>query len=130
MLFAAGGDDEYGVIRSDVLRRVHPMRQLPPRRADRSWPRSRCTGRSPGPELLYFRRDHPGAGTEPAHPGAVRRRLDPDGPASRRRGCYGEYVLGYVGAIRRAPLSSRDRLLCYRHLLRWLAGRAGRLLAR
>ena len=47
---------------------------------------------------------------------------------------YGEYLLGYVGAIRRAPLSPADRKECYQHLARWAAGRAlpvaGRVVSR
>jgi len=47
---------------------------------------------------------------------------------------YGEYLLGYVSAIRRAPLSPADRKECYRHLARWVAGRAlpvaGRVVSR
>ena len=37
---------------------------------------------------------------------------------------YGEYIWGYVAAIRNAPLSPADRDECYRYLARWLAGRA------
>ena len=47
---------------------------------------------------------------------------------------YGEYILGYVGAIRRAPLSPADRKECYQHLARWAASRAlpvaGRVISR
>jgi hypothetical protein len=47
---------------------------------------------------------------------------------------YGEYLLGYVGAIRRAPLSPADRRECYRHLATWVASRAlpvaGRVISR
>ena len=37
---------------------------------------------------------------------------------------YGEYVLGFVAAIRRAPLSPADRRECYQVLARWVASRA------
>jgi len=37
-----------------------------------------------------------------------------------------EYIGGFVGGIRRAPLSSADRRECYGHLTRWLASRAVR----
>jgi hypothetical protein len=47
---------------------------------------------------------------------------------------YAEYILGYIGAIRRAPLSPAERRECYRYLARWVAGRtlpfAGRTLSR
>jgi glycosyltransferase involved in cell wall biosynthesis len=130
LLYTSGGDDEYGVVRSEVLRRVKPLDSY----------------HNPGrpfvaeialhgpfrqvPELLYFRRDHPDRGDRSPNIHVLCEKLDPrrEGQSSAR--LYTEYILGYVGAIRRAPLSSRDRLLCYRHLLRWLAGRAGRQLAR
>ena len=75
------------------------------------------------PDWLYFRRDHPER-AERACP-TVRTRcanMDPRradrlrNPAVR---LYGEYILGYVAAIRRAPLSSADRRECYRHLAQW-----------
>jgi hypothetical protein len=37
---------------------------------------------------------------------------------------YGEYVWGYLSAVRRAPLSGADRRACYRTLTRWLVSRA------
>jgi hypothetical protein len=37
---------------------------------------------------------------------------------------YGEYLLGYLTAIRSAPLTTAERNQCYRYLMRWLAGRA------
>jgi hypothetical protein len=37
---------------------------------------------------------------------------------------YGEYVWGYIAAIRRAPLSPADRRECYRYLAQWFASRA------
>jgi hypothetical protein len=36
---------------------------------------------------------------------------------------YGEYIWGYVTAIRNAPLSPAERTECYRYLARWMAGR-------
>jgi len=36
---------------------------------------------------------------------------------------YGEYIWGYIAAIRNAPLSPADRKECYRYLARWLASR-------
>jgi hypothetical protein len=35
----------------------------------------------------------------------------------------GEYVWGFVSAIRRAPLSSSDRRRCYLRLALWMASR-------
>ena len=36
---------------------------------------------------------------------------------------YGEYLWGYVRAIKNAPLSSAERMRCYNYLGQWLAGR-------
>jgi hypothetical protein len=78
------------------------------------------------PDWLYFRRDHP----ERTSPYTVRTRcayLDPR-RAHRLRNpivrLYGEYIWGYVAAIRNAPLSPADRKECHRYLAQWLASRA------
>jgi glycosyltransferase involved in cell wall biosynthesis len=128
MLFDAGGDDDYAVIRSDVLRRI-PLYGSH-YRADRTLP-AELSLHGPFrqvPDYLYFRRHHAGA--------AVREY------ASIRRFCVNyderranrllhpvprlvaEYVLGYVAAIRRAPLSAADKRACFGHLARWVADRA------
>ena len=39
---------------------------------------------------------------------------------------YGEYIWGYIRAIRHAPLSSAERRECYRYLADWLASRPAR----
>jgi glycosyltransferase involved in cell wall biosynthesis len=124
LLFTDGGDDEYGVIRTDVLRKVRPCDSY----------------HNPGrpfvaeialhgpfyqvPELLYFRRDHPDRGDRSPTIRAVCSRMDPRRASHSSVRLYAEYVLGYVGAIRRAPLSTGDRLSCYRHLASWLVGKA------
>ncbi|MEU0060981.1 glycosyltransferase family 2 protein, partial [Streptomyces sp. NPDC006334] len=79
------------------------------------------------PELLYFRRDHP-TRAERANPSKRARcvNLDPRraGPLHPTPRLLAEYVGGFVGAIRRAPLSSSDRRACYGHLAAWMASRA------
>ena len=137
MLFDGWGDDEGGVIRMDVLRRValHESYHF----ADRVFT-TEIGLHGPFymvPDWLYFRRQHAGQGG--AH-SSVRRRcanLDPR-RADRLRNpvarLYAEYIWGYVAAIQRAPLSPTDRRECYVVLARWLGGRAapvaGRSLAR
>lgn len=127
LLFARGGDDFYGVIRADVLRRVAPHDSY--HHADRTIV-AEIALRGPFhqvPETLYYRRDHPER-AEQACPTPRSRcaNMDP------RRGdrlrhpearLYAEYVAGFVGLIRRSPLSSPDRRECYRHLSEWLATR-------
>jgi glycosyltransferase involved in cell wall biosynthesis len=128
MLFTVGGDDFYGVIRSDVLRQTplngsyhHSDRTIMAELA--------LHGRfHQVPELLYYRRDHPDR-AERAKP-TIRARaanMDPR-RADRLRHptarLLAEYVAGFVGAINRAPLSSADRRRCQLYLLQWLTSRA------
>lgn len=127
-LFAVGGDDFYGVMRSDVLRRTplngsyhHSDRTIIAELA--------LYGRfHQVPELLFFRRDHPDR-AERAKP-TIRSRSANMEPrrASRLRHptvrLLAEYIGGFVGAIRRAPLSSAQRRGCYTQLIRWMASRA------
>lgn len=127
LLFAPGGDDFYGVMRTEVLRRVRPHDSY--HHADRTFVAEIAMhGRfHQVPELLYFRRDHP-TRAERANP-TVRSRcanLDPKrgrgfNPAPR---LLAEYVLGFVGLIRRAPIGAADKRLCYRYLGQWLTSRA------
>jgi glycosyltransferase involved in cell wall biosynthesis len=128
MLFTVGGDDFYGVIRSDVLRRVRPHDSY--HHADRTFV-TEIALQGPfhqTPELLYFRRDHPGRAERSSPSIRARcanldpRRSDPIRHPTVR--LLGEYVWGFVQAVQRAPLSATDRRLCHRHLAAWLASRA------
>jgi glycosyltransferase involved in cell wall biosynthesis len=128
MLVTVGGDDFYGVMRSETLRRTplhgsyhHADRTLMAELA--------LSGRFyQVPEVLFFRRDHPDR-AERAKP-TIRSRaanMEPrrahrlSNPTAR---LLAEYIGGFVGAIRRAPLSSAERRRCYTHLLGWMASRA------
>lgn len=127
-LFDVGGDDDGGVIRTEVLRRVPPRGSY--HHADRTIISELALQ---GPfhhvaEWLFFRRDHPDR-AERKHD-TVRSRsanMEPRRanpwlhPVGR---LYAEYVWGYVGAIRRAPLTSAERRACYQHLASYLASRA------
>ena len=126
LLFEPGGDDFYGVMRADVLRRVKPLDSY--HHADRTFV-AELTLHGPFhqvPEVLYFRRDHP-TRAERANPGMRSRcvNLDPRraGPLHPTPRLLAEYVWGFVAAIRRAPLSPADRRACYRHLAAWMASR-------
>ena len=116
MLFDSGGDDDYGVMRMDVRRRVAPMGSH--HHADRTIT-AELVLHGPFyqvPDWLYFRREH---GQQ--NGGAPMRRrcanMDPrranqwQHPAAR---LYGEYLWAYVSAIAGAPLSPADRRECYR----------------
>jgi glycosyltransferase involved in cell wall biosynthesis len=128
LLFGSGGDDDYGVIRTEVLRRTAMKESY--HHADRTIiAELGLYGRFyQVPDWLYFRRDHPQR-AQRAHP-TVRSRcanMDPR-RASRLRHpavrLYYEYIWAFARAIHRAPLPAADRRQCYRHLVQWFASRA------
>ena len=127
MLFDDGGDDDYGVIRADVLRRTHLYDSY--YHADRTIVAEIALhGRFHHvPDWLYFRRDHPGRSSRARSIRAWCVIYD-QRRANRLRHPVGrllaEYVWGYVAAIRTAPLTAAERRQCYRHLAAWLASRA------
>jgi glycosyltransferase involved in cell wall biosynthesis len=121
-------DDDYGVIRSSVLRRVAPYNSF--YHADKTMMMELALhGRFHHERAwLYFRRDHDDRALR-ANP-TVRRwcsNLDPR-RADRLRHpvirLYSEYLWGFVRAIARAPLSFADRLACYQCLGEWALSRA------
>lgn len=128
LLFDSGGDDDGGVIRTSVLRRIAPKDSY--HHSDRTTI-AELTLYGPFyqvPDWLYFRRDHP---ERTERVGAtVRSRCAIHDPrrASRLRHplvrLYGEYLWAYVSMINRAPLTRGDRRECYQHLLAWLSSRA------
>jgi len=127
MLFDGWGDDEGGVVRTDVLRRtpLHASYHF----ADRTYT-AEIALHGPFymvPDWLYFRREHAGQGGKLGNVRKRCARMDPR-RASRLRHptarLYAEYIWGYASAIRRAPLSPAERQECYRVLARFVAGRA------
>jgi glycosyltransferase involved in cell wall biosynthesis len=123
-----GHDDIYGVIRMSVLRQIapHGSHHL----ADRTFVADLAL-HGPFhnvPDFLFFRRARPmRAGRTPS---GIRRRctnLDPRranrwrNPAAR---LVGEYLLAYLVAIRRAPISPMDRWRCEKELAVWIVRHA------
>jgi glycosyltransferase involved in cell wall biosynthesis len=129
LLFVSGGDDDYGVMRTDVLRRTAMQESY--HHADRTIiAELSLYGRFyQVPDWLYFRRDHADR-AERACP-TMRSRcanMDPRRADRLRHPAvrlYGEYLWAYVTAIHRAPLPAAERRECYRHLAEWLAKRPG-----
>jgi glycosyltransferase involved in cell wall biosynthesis len=124
LLYVQGGDDIYGVIRMSILRRVAPFNSY--HMADRPFV-GELALHGPFhnvPEYLYFRRDHPGRASRIGR--YIRRRCTVLDPARGNRWRHpmvrllGEYVLGYVTAIMRAPISPKDRVRCGKELVVWL----------
>jgi glycosyltransferase involved in cell wall biosynthesis len=126
MLFDLG-DDMYGVIRSAELRRTRLFGSH--HHSDRTLT-TELALRGPFvqvPEVLYFRRDHPGR-AERARTTAQSRAANMDPRrADRLRHPLArlivEYVWAYVRMIRSAPLSTGERLRCFGSLTQWLASR-------
>jgi glycosyltransferase involved in cell wall biosynthesis len=127
-LFANGGDDTGGVMRTAILRRT-PLHGSY-HHADRTVI-TEVSLYGPFyqvPDWLYCRRDHPER-AERACP-TMRSRcanMDPRRADPRRHPAarlYGEYIWAYVAMIQRAPLSAADRRECYRHLAQWAVSRA------
>ncbi len=126
LLYVPGGNDFYGVIRTDVLRRVRPHDTY--YNADRTFV-AELALHGPFyqvPQTLYFRRDHPNRASR-----ASSRRLRAVALAPQRADrlrnpmvrLYLEYILGYVTAIRRAPMTVADRARCLVQVGGWLLSR-------
>jgi glycosyltransferase involved in cell wall biosynthesis len=116
-----GADDEYGVIRTDVLRSIRPKDSY--HHSGRPWIAELAfRGRfHQVPELLYFRRDHPDRGDRRPSIPAVCANLDPRRAGQTTTRLLAEYGWRYLEAIARAPLSRSDRLACYLILVSHLA---------
>lgn len=123
LLFTDGGDDFYGVMRTDFLRRI------PPENSYHNSGRKLIAELSlygpfhQVPKLLYYRRDHPGRGDRSGSVKAVCANLDPRRAGQSTARLLGEYVASFVPAIRHAPLSATDRRLCYQYYLEWISKR-------
>jgi glycosyltransferase involved in cell wall biosynthesis len=132
LLFDDGGDDDYGVMRADVLRRT-PLHDSY-HRADRTLVAELALlGRFVHVhDWLYFRRDHPASSRR----ASLRDRCVNFDPrrANRLRHpmvrLVAEYIVGYVRAINRVPMPADDRRRCYAYLTSWIADRTVRVLSR
>jgi len=123
LLVTEGGDDFYGVIRTDVLRRMTPHDSY--HNAGRKFiAELSLYGRFlQVPEVMFFRREHPGRGDNLGSIAAVCGNLDPRRKGQPTARLLAEYLVGIFAAVSRAPLSASDRRRCYGHLVRWLAGK-------
>lgn len=123
LLETDGGDDFYGVIRTDVLRRITPQNSFHNGGRKLVAELSLWGPFYQVPQTLFFRRDHPERGDRLGSIRAVCTNLDPRRSRHSSARLVGEYVVSYVPAIRRAPLSSAERRRCYRHYAEWAARR-------
>ncbi len=125
LLHVPGGNDFYGVMRTDMLRRVGEHHSY--YNADRTFVAGLVLQGTfhQVPEVLYFRRDHPGRASRAGNRRDRAAALD---PRRRNRWRYpmvvmlAEYVLGFLGAIRKSPIGLRDKARCLGEVGRWLLG--------
>ena len=126
LLYEDGGNDFYGLMRTDVLRATAPHDSYP--HADRTFMAGLILA-GPWyevPEVLYHRREHPDRVT---HAGSSRQwsvSLDPR-RANRWRypwlRLYGEYVLGFVRAVLRSQLVLPEKIRCLMEVMGWFVSR-------
>jgi glycosyltransferase involved in cell wall biosynthesis len=122
LVVADGADDEYGVMRTEVLRSVRPKDSYHhngrPFIAEIAF-----QGRfHQVHELLYFRRDHPGRGDRRATISAISANLDPKRAGQGTTRLMAEYAYRYFETVARAPISRSQKLACYRILAARLSG--------
>jgi glycosyltransferase involved in cell wall biosynthesis len=120
LVVADGADDEYGVIRTRVLRSIRPKDSY--HHASRPFMveiafRGRFHQVN---ELLYFRREHPNRGDRKPTIPALCANLDPRRADQSTVRLLAEYGWRFFEAIARAPVPLADRWACCRILLRYL----------
>jgi glycosyltransferase involved in cell wall biosynthesis len=125
LLLTDGGDDEYGVARTEVLRSVRPI--------DSYYQPGRpfvAAIALHGPfrqvrTLLYFRRDHPDRGDRTPSLTQLSAKLDPRRARHSPLRLRAEYLLAYFGVVFRGPIPWSEKLRCYLILAVWLGRRVG-----
>jgi glycosyltransferase involved in cell wall biosynthesis len=122
LVVADGADDEYGVIRTRVLRTVRAKDSY--HHASRPWiAEIALRGRfHQVHDLLYFRRDHPSRSDRRATIPALSANLDPRRAGQSTTRLMAEYGYRYFEAVARAPISRSQKRACYRILLARLSG--------
>jgi glycosyltransferase involved in cell wall biosynthesis len=127
MLFDDGGDDDYGVIRTEVLRKIPPYDSY--HRSDRTLMAELALhGRFyQVPAWLFFRRHHEASLEGTAR--TIRQKStawDPRRASHSTARLLGEYMLGYIRSIAQAPLPVTEKAACYGHLMAWMGSRVMR----
>lgn len=123
VLYIPDGNDFYGLIRTEVLRRVDPHGSY--YNADRTFVASLCL-QGPFrqvPEVLYFRRDHQDRATRSPSRRAFAATLDPTRRNQWRHPMIrmsAEYVFGYLKAIQRAHLGPVEAGRCLVEVAGWM----------
>ena len=126
LLYVDGGNDDYGVMRTDVVRRVAPY-GAGAYGSDRVFVAAMLL-QGPFhhvPQILYYRREHP----QRASKASKRKRAATYDPKRANRLRYptvrlhAEYVGAFVAAVWRAPIAPVEKLRCWGEIARWLVNR-------
>jgi glycosyltransferase involved in cell wall biosynthesis len=123
LMFTEGGDDFYGVIRIDVMRRIASHNSY--HNAGRKLV-AEMSLHGPFyqvPEVMFWRREHGGRGDNLGSIQRVCTNLDPRRKGQSAARLMAEMVAAYPVAINRAPLSTTERRRCYQVYLEWIAAR-------
>jgi len=123
LMFTDGGDDFYGVIRTDVMRRIAPHNSYHNAGRKLVAELSLYGPFYQVPEVMFWRREHPGRGDNLGSIQQVCTNLDPRRKGHSTTRLMAEMVAEYPVAISRAPLSAAERRRCYQVYLKWLAAR-------
>ncbi|MGK3207652.1 glycosyltransferase family 2 protein [Amycolatopsis sp. MEPSY49] len=123
LIFGEGGDDYYGVIRLSVLRRIAPHDSYHNAGRKLVGELSLHGTFVQVPEVMFFRREHPGRGDNLGTVQKVCTNLDPRRAGQSKVRLYAEFAAGYVNAIRNAPLTATERRDCYGVMAEWLGGK-------
>ena len=123
LMFTDGGDDFYGVIRTDVMRRIAPHNSYHNAGRKLVAEMSLYGPFHQVPEVMFFRREHPGRGDNLGSIRRVSTNLDPRREGHSAARLMAEMVAAYAAAISRAPLSAVERRRCNQVYLEWVAAR-------
>jgi glycosyltransferase involved in cell wall biosynthesis len=126
LLNTDGGNDIYGLIRTDVMSAVRPHNSY--LHADRTFMAELALA-GPWyqvPEILYFRRDHPNRTSRTSSSRGFATRLDPRRQNRWRHPLlrlYVEYVWGWAQAVWSAPIPVGEKSRCMIEVATWFTGR-------
>jgi glycosyltransferase involved in cell wall biosynthesis len=123
LMFTEGGDDFYGVIRTNVMRRIAPHNSYHNAGRKLVAELSLYGPFYQVPEVMFWRREHPGRGDNLGSVQRVCTNLDPRRKGHSTARLLAEMVAAYPIAINRAPLSAAERRRCYGVYLEWIATR-------
>ena len=122
-MFTDGGDDFYGVIRIDVMRRIAPHNSYHNAGRKLAAELSLYGRFQQVPEVMSGDASTPAVVTTWAASSGSVPTWTRAGGAIQQHALLAEMVAAYPIAINRAPLSAVERLRCYQVYLKWIEAR-------